>query len=78
MHLPGGYTKVTLERWEGRSARDFTLDIPTETIPRHLRSIGSRFIVVYEPLRDTAKLTSDEIRSANTVLIEEIEGNEQD
>ncbi|HEY9848804.1 MAG TPA: hypothetical protein V6D28_05070 [Leptolyngbyaceae cyanobacterium] len=48
MHLNGGYTKVTLERFEGNGLANggITWDIPTQKIPFHLRNIGSRFLVI--------------------------------
>ncbi len=44
-HLNEGYTKVFVERNPGGLA---DLDIPTENIPRHLRRIGSRFVLILE------------------------------
>lgn len=48
MHLNGGYTKVTLERFEGNGLANGGIDwdIPTQKIPFHLRNIGSRFLVI--------------------------------
>lgn len=48
MHLNGGYTKVTLERFEGNGLANGGIDwdIPTQKIPFHLKNIGSRFLVV--------------------------------
>ncbi|MGY2032238.1 hypothetical protein ACW9HR_32525 [Nocardia gipuzkoensis] len=43
MHLNGGFTKVLLER-TGEVGID--RDIPTESIPVHLRAIGSRILLV--------------------------------
>lgn len=42
MHLPGGYTRVTLSHHlEGSHC----WDIPTAKIPLHLRALGSRMMV---------------------------------
>lgn len=48
MHLNGGYTKVMLERVEGKGLANGGVDwdIPTRKIPYHLRKIGSRFFAV--------------------------------
>jgi hypothetical protein len=50
-HL-NGYTKVMLERTEGLGMADggIVWELPTERIPRHLRKIGSRFVVRAVPL----------------------------
>jgi hypothetical protein len=50
-HL-NGYTKVLVERTEGVGMADggIVWELPTERIPRHLRRIGSRFIVKTVPL----------------------------
>lgn len=47
-HLNEGFTKVILERTIGVGMADGGIewDIPTEKIPRNLRKIGSRFILV--------------------------------
>lgn len=47
MHLNGGYTKVLVESTEGLGLADGGVEweIPTESIPPHLRQIGSRFVV---------------------------------
>ncbi|MFE7719066.1 hypothetical protein ACFU44_08475 [Nocardia rhizosphaerihabitans] len=44
MHLNGGFTKVVLGRAHGEFGTAW--DIPTETIPVHLRAIGSRMLLV--------------------------------
>ena len=50
-HL-NGYTKVLVERTAGVGMANGGImwDIETEIIPRHLRKIGSRFIVHYTAL----------------------------
>ena len=50
-HL-NSYTKVMVERTEGLGMADggIVWELPTERIPRHLRKIGSRFIVQAVPL----------------------------
>ncbi len=47
MHLPENWTKVLLVRTYGLGLADGGAywDIPTEAIPPHLRSIGSRFVI---------------------------------
>lgn len=49
-HL-NGYTRVLLERTAGVGMADggVVWELPTERIPHHLRTIGSRFIVRYAP-----------------------------
>jgi len=51
MHLPEGYTKIRLPRFEGCGLMDGKVewDIPTRAIPWHLRRIGCRFIISYDP-----------------------------
>lgn len=48
MHLNGGHTRVALERTFGLGLADGGIewDIPTDIIPKHLRRIGSRFILI--------------------------------
>jgi hypothetical protein len=57
-HLDGGFTKLWLER-----ARSH-VDVPTEKIPRHLRRIGSRFVVVLPCIRPEEDDSVVEIRGA--------------
>jgi hypothetical protein len=47
MHLPEQWTKILLLRTYGLGMADGGAywDIPTEKIPYHLRSIGSRFVI---------------------------------
>jgi len=66
MHLDGGFTKLWLER-----ARSH-IDVPTEKIPRHLRSIGSRFVVVLPCVRPEEDDSVAEIRS----VLQEVEVKE--
>lgn len=40
MHLPGGFTKL---RWH--AGADLYFDVRTESIPAHLRSIGSKVLL---------------------------------
>lgn len=64
-HL-NGYTKVILERTEGVGMADggSIWDITTEQIPRHLRPIGSRFIVKYKYPDLDIERTDEELRDA--------------
>lgn len=65
-HLNAGYTKLVYERYEQRHGMldNPTFDQPTRSIPRHLRSIGSRFYVVIQmrPRVILNDLSVDEIR----------------
>ncbi len=64
-HL-NGYTKVLLERTEGVGMADggVVWEISTDLIPAHLRKIGSRFIVQYEPLSPEEMNDVNAIRGA--------------
>jgi len=67
MHLDGGFTRLRLER-----ARSH-VDVPTESIPRHLRTIGSRFVVVLPCVRPEADDSADDLRRAlNDVQIKQV------
>lgn len=75
MHLNGGYTKVILERMEGKGLADGGVDwdIPTQKIPFHLRKIGSRFLLI-EKSFFSAEDTIENIREMCwEIEIEEIE-----
>lgn len=62
-HL-NGYTKAIIEVTEGVGLTDFgvSVDIPTESIPTHLRSIGTRFRLISH--RPTNEADIDAIRYA--------------
>jgi hypothetical protein len=69
MHLPGGYSRVQLELGGGvgLAGGDTHWDIPTDSIPLHLRKLGSRFWVVGFGLTgrlEAERLTPDQIRSS--------------
>ncbi len=69
MHLPGGYTKVLVEWTLGVGMADGGIywDIPTEVIPPHLRSMGSRFLLLatgLEGKREAERMSAEEIRAA--------------
>lgn len=69
MHLPEGYSKVLLE------STGFTWDIKTELIPFHLRTIGSRFVVVavYSlPITEGQEVTAQQMRKSWSVSVEKI------
>lgn len=75
MHLNGGYTKVFLERTEGVGMANGGIewDVPTASIPAHLRAIGSRFIVIcdYNEPEDTD--TAEDIRATiSKIKVEEL------
>ncbi|HYE73254.1 MAG TPA: hypothetical protein VEF04_07985 [Blastocatellia bacterium] len=64
-HL-NGCTKVLLERTErvGMADGGIVWEIPTEIIPAHLRKIGSRFVVRYQPLSPEGMNDAGAIREA--------------
>jgi hypothetical protein len=71
MHLPGGYSRVLLEL-----PGNFHWEIPTESIPVHLRRIGSRFLVIRHGLTgktEVENMTGDEIRELIWVEVQEIQ-----
>lgn len=57
-HLNEGYTKVLLERFSGHLD---DLDVPTEKIPSHLRTIGARFILIIEDSHSETRIRDSEI-----------------
>lgn len=71
MHLPEGYTKVLLEKTLVLWRNGICWDIPTEIIPRHLRNIGSRFILV-STFHGWQQPTAEQMRKSTTLTIEEI------
>jgi hypothetical protein len=75
MHLNEGFTRVLVERTEGRGMANggATWDIPTQIIPPHLRRIGSRFIVLTEALWPEPGDAADELRDAISYRVEELE-----
>jgi hypothetical protein len=78
MHLPGGYSRVLLDLPGGRglAGGDIHWEIPTASIPFHLRSIGSRFLVIsHGPTgrSEIENMTSDEIRALIWVKVQEIQ-----
>jgi hypothetical protein len=75
MHLNGDYTKVIVERTEGRGLVDGGIEweIPTAKIPQHLRSIGSRFIVNSEAIWPEETDTIESLKEAcSRIEIEEL------
>jgi hypothetical protein len=66
MHLNGGFTKVILERTVGVGLANggIDVDIPTDCIPFHLRSIGSRFLVTMQSMQPEPLDSVDVVRSA--------------
>jgi hypothetical protein len=76
MHLPGGYTKVSVEPPDGvHSNAAVTIDIPTDIIPAHLRAIGSRFFLATTTLSgksEAERMTPEKIRNVQTMSVEEI------
>ena len=77
MHLPESYTKVLVECTLGVGMADGGIywDIPTSVILRHLRGMGSRFIVETTSLsgqREAEKMTAEEMRLAQHISVEEI------
>ena len=71
MHLSDGYSRVLLEVPGARIYRE----IPTESIPFHLRRIGSRFLVTSHGLTgklEAENMTGDEIRASIWVKVQDI------
>ena len=76
MHLPGGYTRVFLERTLGIGMAEggVSWDIETEVIPAHLRAIGSRFLVRAQSVRPEEGDSLEQLRAAvSCVEIDELE-----
>ncbi|WP_125569859.1 hypothetical protein [Nocardioides baekrokdamisoli] len=65
MHLPGSMTKVELERFRGVgiAGGEVTWDLETETIPVHLRAIGSRFVVVGRFIRQSEDHSAEDLHA---------------
>jgi hypothetical protein len=63
-YMSEGYTRVTLERFEGLGMANggCDWDIPTAAIPGHLRRIGSRFVLVGHFVRPEDRDGPDEMR----------------
>ena len=57
-HLNEGFTKISLDRFEGVGLADGGIfwDIPTEKIPHHLRKIGSSFSIIVGDSVDQIKI----------------------
>jgi hypothetical protein len=66
-HQSGGSTRVGYERVPGQ-----WIDIPTDAIPRHLRALGSRFILVFQGITPERQDTAEELRVASQVAVEEL------
>lgn len=62
--LNGGYTTVTIGRTGGR------LDLPTEVIPAHLRTIGRRFVLRLRRFAAAPGNSPDDLRDAIRVSYE--------
>lgn len=70
MHLPGGFTRVRL--FELAHGYGFW-EIPTEAIPFHLRSIGSKFIVTIPRFTAEDSDSTESLRAESSrVHIEEM------
>jgi hypothetical protein len=75
MHLNEGYTRVLVECTEGKGLADGGIewDIGTDSIPYHLRHLGSRFLVVTDSVWVEEQDTIDELREAcSKIGIEEL------
>ncbi len=77
MHLPSGYSMVLAELGGGvgLAGGNAQMEIPTESIPPHLRKIGSRFLVIYRGLAgqlEAEQMTPDEIRSSISYRVLEL------
>jgi hypothetical protein len=64
MHLNGGFTRVQGISPDGVPLLGVCVDIPTNTIPSDLRTLGSRFFIDYEDLWPEDADTVDQIREA--------------
>ena len=79
MHLNEGLTKVVLERTLGVGMANGGAywDIPTDRIPLHLRTIGSRFLVISQAIRPEPHDSIDAIRAAiDDLVVEELKISE--
>lgn len=63
-HLDGGYTKILLERLWGMTDAEIDWDIPTNSIPPDLRTIGSRFLLSRSSRDPNQHDRFEEIRAA--------------
>jgi hypothetical protein len=64
MHLSGGYTKVRI--FIGGSD---TIDVQTQDIPSHLRSLGSKVLVTFKQGCRLANLGNDEAYNFEEIVI---------
>ena len=74
-HL-NGYSKVLLERTANVGLADggIVWEISTEIIPSHLRKIGSRFLIEYDPLNQDEINNLADIRDAkNRIVIRDLD-----
>jgi hypothetical protein len=79
MHLDGGYTRVSVVRTEGLGLANggAEWDIPTQSIPLHLRGIGSQFLAVTPRFTPEAHDSADDIRRIrDQIEIHELTGDE--
>jgi hypothetical protein len=80
--LPAGYSKVRLELGGGvgLAGGDIYWDIPTQCIPPHLRTLGSRFVVIAIDLAgplEVENMTPDQIRSSLGCRVLELSDEEK-
>jgi hypothetical protein len=66
MHLPAGYCRVLLERTvaSGQADGGVTWDLPIDVVPRHLRTLGSQFVVGWREITPEAGDPPQVLRSA--------------
>lgn len=76
-HGDGGVIYVCLTRLDGQGLADGgTWDIPTESIPFHLRRIGAEFLVIRPRFTPEDHDTPEEIRHmCNAVEIRELQAD---
>lgn len=66
MHLNGGFTKLRIMIGGNRSR---FAEIPTESIPAHLRSVGSKVLVTYKQVEKATKVGDEKIYLSEEMLI---------
>ncbi len=71
-HLDHGYTKISLERTEGKGLAygGAEWDIPTASIPPYLRKIGARFIIITDTITPEENDSVEDIRKEQLIRVE--------
>lgn len=73
-HLSGGLSRVIIERHvgSGHAPDGGAIEVPTDELPRHLRALGSRFVVALRSVTPEPHDTAAELRAARCLWIEEL------